>query len=156
MTSNLFPTTFFSRNLAQHPLFSMQKEMNKLFEDFVDEGTLTKSAKGLSPRMDIVEDEKAYHVSTELPGVEEKDIHLAIKDGILTVKAEKKSTHESTEKGKHYSERSYGLFERSVRVGDEVLEDGIAAHFKNGVLNITLPKREPSKPVEKKIEIKTN
>ena len=156
MSLNLFPTSVFSRNLTNHPLFSMQREMNKLFEDVVCDDSSGNVSKSLAPRMDIVEDEKSFHLTAELPGVEEKDIHLTVKNGLLNISAEKKATHEKNEKGKYYVERSYGKLERSISIGEEINEDGIEAGFKNGVLNVVLPKKEPSKPVEKKIEVKSN
>ena len=160
MSLNLFPTSVFSRNLSSHPLFSMQREMNKLFEDAVGDDSLNSSlnnvSKALAPRMDIVEDEKSFHLTAELPGVEEKDIHLVVKNGLLSISAEKKATHEKNEKGRHYVERTYGKFERSVSIGEDIDEDGIEAGFKNGVLNVILPKKEPAKPTEKKIEVKSN
>ena len=156
MSLNLFPTSVFSRNLSSHPLFSMQREMNKLFDDVVGDDSLSNASKALAPRMDIVEDEKSFHLTAELPGVEEKDIHLTVKNGLLSISAEKKATHEKNEKGRHYVERTYGKFERSVSIGEDIDEDGIEAGFKNGVLNVILPKKEPVKPAEKKIEVKSN
>lgn len=155
MSLSLFPSSLLNRNLSSHPLFSMQRELSRLFDDVVgtDQGEI--STKGFAPRIDVIENEKAYLLSAELPGVEEKDIHLAVKDGLLTISAEKKSHIEKSENGKHYSERVYGKFERSLSLGENTNEEGIEANFKNGVLNVTIPKKEKIVPAEKKIEIKS-
>lgn len=72
--------------------------MNKLFDDVVGDDSLSNASKALAPRMDIVEDEKSFHLTAELPGVEEKDIHLTVKNGLLSISAEKKATHEKNGK----------------------------------------------------------
>lgn len=155
MSLSIFPGTILNRSVSSHPLFSMQRELNRLFDDVVGSPTQETPLKGFSPRIDIIEDEKSYQVSAELPGVEEKDIHLAVKDNLLSISAEKKSHVEKKENGSHYSERLYGKYERSLTLGENVNEDGIEAHFKNGVLHISIPKKEKVVPAEKKIEVKS-
>jgi HSP20 family protein len=149
MANCFYPTNIFSRNLTNHPFISISKEMNKLFED----ESLHESSKSFLPRTDIMEDEKNYFLTTELPGVEENDIDISLKNGRLTLKAEKKSTIEKNEKSKHYLERVFGNFERTIDLGDKIDEDNIIATFKNGVLNLTIPKIGPIKPIERKINI---
>ena len=155
MSLTLFPSSLVGRNLSTHPLFSMQREMNKLFDDMVGENNTTKATQGIAPRIDVIENETNFHLAAELPGVEEKDIHLTVKDGYLKLSAEKKSFVEKSEKGSHYSERIYGKYERTLSLGEDIDDSAIEAVFKNGVLNVILPKKTPTQPVEKKIEIKT-
>jgi len=155
MSLNLFPTSIYSRNISRHPLFTMQREMSKLFENLNQEESTSETLKSFSPRVDIIENEASYSLTAELPGVEEEDINIAVRDNNLTISAEKKSSIEKDSEGKHYIERSYGKFERIFALGDQVNEDGIEASFRNGVLHLTLPKKEVSKPEEKKIEIRS-
>ena len=90
-------------------------------------------------------------VKAELPGLTDKDIDVSVVDDTLTIKGEKK--HDKEEKGKHYHlvERRYGSFQRCVRLPSSVNSKKASARFKDGVLEITLPKSEEAKP--KKIEI---
>jgi HSP20 family protein len=100
----------------------------------------------LAPALDVSEDQGKFVVATELPGLERKDIDLQIKDGILSIRGEKRQ-----EKW-HRVERRYGSFYRSLALPDSVDPAKAEASFKNGVLTVTLGKREETKP--KTISIK--
>jgi HSP20 family protein len=104
------------------------------------------------PAFDIVENEKEYVFSAELPGMEVKDIEVTLSDGILTVKGEKKQEHEDKGKDYHRIERHYGSFHRSFRIPGKVKMEGVDANYKDGILRLTLPKTEESET--KKIEVK--
>ena len=103
--------------------------------------------------MDIAEHETAYEITAELPGMDESNIDVKFSDGTLTIKGEKKDEREEKQKDYHLSERRYGSFQRSFGVPDGVDADNIEAHFKNGVLTVTLPKRPEAQKSEKKIAI---
>jgi len=90
-------------------------------------------------------------ISAELPGLEEKDVEVLMGDGVLTIRGEKKSAIEDTERA--FSERSYGRFERRIPLAWDVEEDKIDASFRNGVLTVTLPKSAESKPNVKRIAV---
>ena len=107
------------------------------------------------PHTDVEESGKSYVVSMELAGVGEEDLDLTITENMMTVKGEKKSEREEKEKDYHLTERSYGRFERSFRLPDEVNADKAKAEFKNGVLKVTLPKRPAAKKKTRKIDVKT-
>lgn len=92
-------------------------------------------------------------MTAEIPGLEEKDIEVFLNDGVLTLKGEKRS--ETEDKGKQFSERYYGRFERRIPLGTEVKEDQVDAAFKNGVLTITLPKTERAQSQVKRIAIRS-
>ena len=92
-------------------------------------------------------------MTAEVPGLEEKDIEVLLDDGVLTLKGEKRS--ETEDKNKQFSERFYGHFERRIPLGVEVEEDKVEARFKNGVLNVVLPKSPNSQSQVKRIEIKS-
>jgi HSP20 family protein len=108
----------------------------------------------MAPKVEVSEDKKAYEISAELPGVEEKDVKLTLQDDVLTVSGEKKSEREEKEEGYHVSERSYGSFQRSFRLPDDVNADKISAKFDKGVMTITLPRTGTAKPKGRSIPIK--
>lgn len=107
-----------------------------------------------SPAIDVTEDEAAYKVTAELPGMNEKEIEVALSDGTLTLKGEKRQEKEQNEKNFYLSERSYGSFQRSFTLPNGVDREKIAADFAKGVLTITMPKTAKAKESQKKIEVK--
>lgn len=107
-----------------------------------------------APAIDFAEDEKAYHLTAELPGLSDKDINLMLSDDLLTITGEKREEKEQQEKNYHYSERRFGSFRRAVQLPQHIDRDKIEANFKNGVLNVTLPKTPDAMRRQKKIEIK--
>jgi HSP20 family protein len=108
------------------------------------------------PELDVRENATSIAVEAELPGVEEKDISVTLANGVLTIKGEKKQ--EKEEKGENFyvSERSYGSFERSLRLPDSVDETKVDAKFENGVLKVTAAKKPEAVKVERKIAIKSS
>ena len=107
-----------------------------------------------SPAVDITEDDAAYKVTAELPGMSEKEIEVVVSGDMLTLKGEKRQEKEKKEKNFYLSERSYGSFQRSFYVPDGVDRDKIAADFSKGVLTITMPKSAKAVEQQKKIEVK--
>ena len=107
----------------------------------------------IAPSIDVHENEKELVIAAELPGMEEKDVQLSFRDGVLTIKGEKKSERDETKDDVHISERSYGSFQRSFRVPDTVEVDKATADFEKGVLKVTLPKVAEAVSREKKIPI---
>lgn len=124
---------------------------DRFFNDFYPLSML-KEKDELNPAFDIVENEKEYVVSAELPGMEVKDIDVTLSDGILTVKGEKRQEHEDKGEDYHRIERRYGSFHRSFRMPGKIKMDGVDANYKDGILSLTLPKTEESET--KKIEVK--
>jgi len=137
------------------PFVSLHREVNRLFDDFFGgAGSRLPSAGsgGLGwPQTDVVETDKEYRVTAELPGLEEKDIDLTFQDGVLTLKGEKKVEHD--DEGARYSERYHGRFQRSVSLGTDVDEEEVNASFKNGVLTVVLPKSAEAESKVKRISI---
>ncbi|HET8997989.1 MAG TPA: Hsp20/alpha crystallin family protein [Acetobacteraceae bacterium] len=107
-----------------------------------------------SPAVDITEDDAAYKLSAELPGMAETEIEVSVVDDTLTIKGEKKQETEKQEKNYYLSERSYGSFQRSFALPDSVDAEKIGAEFAKGVLTVTLPKKPEAKVEAKKIEVK--
>jgi HSP20 family protein len=115
-----------------------------------------KIANFFTPTADAAALDDAYEVNLELPGVAEKDIEIEVREGVMTIKGEKRTTHE--EKGKHFyfSERSYGSFQRAFRLPADVDEDKIEAHADKGVLHVVLPKRAAAEaPERRRIAVKS-
>jgi HSP20 family protein len=108
-----------------------------------------------SPAVDIAEDDGAYKVTAELPGMNEKEIEVVVSGDTLTLKGEKRAEKEQKEKNFYLSERSYGSFQRSFYVPEGVDRDKIAADFSKGVLTVTMPKTAKAVEQKKKIEVKS-
>jgi HSP20 family protein len=108
-----------------------------------------------SPAVDISEDEGAYKVTAELPGMTEKEIEVIVSGDMLTLKGEKRAEKEQKEKNFYLSERSYGSFQRSFYVPEGVDRDRIAADFSKGVLTVTMRKTAKAVEQTKKIEVKS-
>lgn len=106
------------------------------------------------PAVDVVEDDKAYKITAELPGIDDKKVEVASDGDVLTIKGEKSQEKEEKDKNYDPSERSYGAFERSFRLPEDVDRDTIEATFANGVLTVTLPKSATAQKSAKKIEVK--
>lgn len=107
-----------------------------------------------APAVDITEDDKAYKITAELPGMSEKDIDISVNGEMLVLKGEKHQEREEKEKNRYLSERSYGAFHRSFALPDGVDCDKIAAQFSQGVLTVTLPKTPDAEKQQKKIEVR--
>jgi HSP20 family protein len=103
--------------------------------------------------MDVVETENEIEITAELPGLEEKDVQVNVVDNVLTIKGEKKSEKEETDKNYRMFERSYGSFSRRLELPNGVNPDDIKARLANGVLKVTVPKPPPAQA--KKVEVKT-
>lgn len=104
-------------------------------------------------RVDTTEDEKAYHVTAELPGMSENDVEVTFADNTLTIAGEKKQEKEVKEESYHRRERSFGSFRRSFTLPAEVDQEKISASFKDGVMTIDLPKSDNAQKKAKKITI---
>ncbi len=107
--------------------------MNRLFDDVLrgfDDSRLFAGRSGW-PSIDVEETEKEYRVTAELPGLEERDVEVLLQDGLLSVRGEKKL--ESENRGRTYSERFYGRFERQITLDRDIDENAVNATFKNGV-----------------------
>ena len=146
------------------PLHAFQQEMNRLFDQFFGMepisrrplfGAMEEGFAGSFPALDIKETDKGIRVTAELPGVNEKDIQLSICGNSLTIKGEKREEKEEKEANYFRTERHYGAFSRVVPLPEEVEMNKVEATFKNGLLEIELPKSEKVTSQKKKIEIKT-
>ena len=105
-----------------------------------------------APLADITEDDKEYVIKAELPDVKKEDVKVTVENGVLTIAGERKFETRDSGKGYHRLERSYGRFTRSFAVPNAFDTENIAADYKNGVLSVSLPKKEAAKPRQIKIE----
>jgi HSP20 family protein len=136
----------------------MRDEMDRVFERFEHRplwpAIFHRADTTTVPELDVRESTNAIVIEAELPGVDEKDITVSLANGVLTIKGEKK--HEQEEKGENYhvTERSFGSFERSIRLPETIDEGKVEAKFDKGVLKVTAPKKPEAVKAERRIEIK--
>ena len=131
-------------------IFKEMDQMDRIFDDVLNFNSF-----GFGNRLmntDVKEVEDHYQIEVELPGFNKEDIHADLKDGYLTIFAEHKEENEKKDRKGNYirRERRYGNCSRSFFVGKEITEEDIKANFKNGILTLMVPKKEPTKEVEQK------
>jgi len=112
-----------------------------------------KSATSYSPLMNIIETDKEYLVTLDLPGVEKKNVDVKMSNSILTISGTRNSSDKGGEETCILHEISHGVFCRSFELLSNIMEDKIKAKFNNGVLNVTIPKAKEVKPPVKKIAV---
>ncbi|MBB6189910.1 HSP20 family protein [Sphingobium wenxiniae] len=143
------------RDTDSHPLLSLHREVNRLFDDaFRGFGAPTLAGFDRAagwPHVELGETDKELRVTAELPGLDEKDVEISVEEGALTLRGEKRSEVEDKDRG--YSERSYGRFERRIGLPKGVDRDQASASFRNGVLTVTLPKTEAANEDVRRIPI---
>jgi len=131
------------------PFLSLHREMNRLFDDALrgslsgssDDDQLGQMRGVVNARMNVSETDKEIRITAELPGVAEKDIDVSLDDDVLTIRGEKRMEQKKDEKENfHFVERSFGSFQRSLRLPYSIDPEQVQARFENGVLTVTLPK----------------
>ena len=138
-----------------HPTTALRpwNSFDRIYREFFNEDSnLDRSSNNWTPSVDISEDDNKYSVSADLPGVDKKNVHINVKENVLTVTGERTVENSADSANYHRRERLSGTFKRCFRLPELVIEDKISAKFKNGILTIDLPKAEIAKP--KEIEIK--
>ncbi len=155
------PTKEVSRWDREYPAFrglqSLQYDVNRIFDDFFRGDLLTGDSffsRDWSPAVDIVEQNDAYILKAELPGMEKDDVKITLENNLLTIRGEKKNELEKKEGNYHRIERSYGSFERSFTIPGTIQPNNIDAHYANGILTLTLPKSEEAKPRTIDVKVK--
>lgn len=131
------------------PFLSLHREMNRLFDD-VFRGATLPAATGsrgqgdvgnfVNASMNVSETDEELRITAELPGVTEEDIDVSLDDDVLTIRGEKKFERNDEKENYHFVERSYGTFQRSLRLPYAVDSEQVRADFENGVLTVTVPK----------------
>ena len=135
---------------------NLQDQVSRLFNDSFrthgEESALTTWA----PAVDIYETPNELVVKADLPDVNEKDIDIRVENNLLTIRGERKVEKSVSEENFLRVERTYGAFSRSFSLPNTVNAEAIAADYKNGVLTVSLPKREESKPRQVKVNVTSN
>ena len=154
---------------AWRPFESLRREIDRLFDDFDVSSWRSPFRRSVfdaepfwrrelswaaAPAVNIVESDKAYEITAELAGMDEKNIEVKLSNGGLTIKGEKQEEKEEKKKDYYLQERHFGSFERCFRIPEGVDADKIEANFKKGLLTVTLPKKAEAQKPAKKIEIK--
>lgn len=139
-------------------VMTLQERMNRLFDQTLSR-TRTDDDEGLtasmwSPAVDIFETSDSIVMKAELPGVSRDNIDIQVQDNTLMLKGERKFEREVKEENYLRIERSYGAFQRAFNLPTVVRQDKIKAVFKDGVLEVTMPKADEAKPTQVKIDVK--
>ena len=152
--TKMVPSRVFSR-LSNDPfreLFDLQRGINQLFDESFATPREDVALKAWTPAVDVYEDENAFLIKLELPEVSREDVKVNLNENTLAISGERRVENEDKRENYHRVERSYGQFYRSFTLPPNVDTAAINAQFKDGVLRLTLPKREEAKP--KQIEVK--
>ena len=128
---------------------SLEDAMNRMFAQ-------PSGSRPWVPAVDIRETDQELTVKADVPDVKFEDIEVKLENGTLTIKGERKFEQDTQEGSWHRVERSYGTFERAFTLPETVNPEGTKAEYKNGVLLITLPKKELAKPRQVKVQVTTN
>ena len=132
----------------------IQTEVNRLFDGFFGRpGGSGAPSRGWAPAVDLYETKDDLVLTIELPGVRDKDVSVSITGDLLTVKGERRFEHDVKEQQLLHVERAYGKFERLVQLPIPVQADKVKASYRDGVLEVKLPKTEEIKPKEIKVDI---
>lgn len=141
--------------------FGLRRELDRVFDSFFSDfdrfPSLTNwdtSLTSFRPKINLSETDKEIKIEAELPGMDEKDIEVTLKNNTLILKGEKKYKNEQKKDDYHYVESSYGSFTRAIELPEEIDQEKIEANFKNGLMSITIPKVEKPQSTAKKIEVK--
>lgn len=128
-------------------LYPVQSEINRLFNTLFDTATPVSGrvSRRWTPALDILENDGDYVVRADLPGLDDDDVNVEVKDGVLRITGERKSEHEERKDGYTRIERSYGTFARSLTLPEGVDPESVKASFDKGVLEIHVPKPEAPK-----------
>ena len=147
----------FGSLIERDPFRDIQSEMNRLFDNFLGRPPATVTASGSRvwmPVVDMYETNDDLVLNFELPGVREKDISLSITGDVLTVKGERQFDQQLTDDDHYFhTERAYGKFERSIRLPMPVQAGRVRATYRDGMLEVSLPKAEEVRPKEIKIDV---
>ncbi|MEI8354911.1 MAG: Hsp20/alpha crystallin family protein [Deltaproteobacteria bacterium] len=136
-------------------LRAMQEQMNRLLDLAWNSDSGEELREGVwQPLVDIYENEEVVVIKAELPGMDQKDIEVKMENNTLTLRGERKHNEEIKKENFHRVERFYGMFQRSFSLPTAVDQQNVKAVCDKGVLTITLPKKEETKPKQISVEVK--
>ena len=132
---------------------ALQDQINRLFQDSFGRDSGEASLSAWAPAVDIYETEHELVVKADLPEVDSKDLDIRVENNILTIRGERKFEKNVNEENYLRVERSYGSFARSFTLANTVNSEAIKADYQNGVLTLSIPKREEAKPKQLKVNV---
>src|SRR6201987_758688 len=132
---------------------SPDSQLNRLFSDFFGRATQEQNLTAWAPAVDIYETEHELVVKADLPDVKPAELDIRVENNILTIRGERRFEKKVDEKNYLRVERTYGSFSRSFSLANTVNSEAIKADYKNGVLTLTVPKREEAKPKQIKVTV---
>lgn len=141
-----------NQHMRTTPALGLRREFDRLFDDLLP-ALSSDAAPGWTPALDVSETDAAYLARIDLPGMRTEDIEVHFEDGVLTVRGERSSQSSEAREGLLRSERSFGQFYRSLRLPRGTDPSGVDAAFEGGVLTVTVPKAEASRP--RQIEVRS-
>ncbi len=131
-----------------------QREMNRLLDSFFsDFGAAAPASGTIVPPMDVDETPESYVVRLEVPGIDPKDVNITVTGTELSIRGETRREEEKSEIDAYHRERRFGTFQRTISLPSSVAAERVAAVCRNGVLHLTLPKKEEAKPRTIKIDV---
>ena len=130
---------------------ALDTDLDRLFEDFFSPTPLRSVA--LNPAVDVEETADAYVFRADLPGVSSRDVKVTVHNDTITLRGERKQEEKTSEGSRHRVERAYGSFERSFTLGLPVRADQVKASYKDGVLEVHVPKADQAKPRDIEVQI---
>jgi HSP20 family protein len=140
------------------PFALFRRQVDRLFDDFFTPPETrsfgTAASPVVWPSVDVHETDQTYRLTAELPGLEQKDVEVSLRDNALTISGEKRQEHKEEDGARAYAERSFGRFQRTIPLEAEVDADKVQASFKNGVLTVEAPKNPAARDKTRRIEVK--
>jgi HSP20 family protein len=134
---------------------TLQEQINRLFSDTFDRTSEESNLTSWAPAVDIFETEHELVVKADLPEIDPKDLDIRVENNILTIRGERNFEKKVDENNYLRVERAYGAFARSFSLANSVNADAIKADYQNGVLTLSIPKREEAKPKQIKVNVGT-
>lgn len=147
------------RSTPSRSLSPIQSDFNRFFNSFFDSATTVATplvrTRGFVPALDVIEREDQYEITVDLPGLTESDVKVEILDGVMTISGERATSTEEQHDGYRRVERAFGSFSRTLTLPKGVDVNAVKASFKNGVLEVSVPKPEAAKPQQVQIAVES-
>jgi HSP20 family protein len=134
---------------------TLQEQINRVFGDLVGRTSEESNLTPWAPAVDIYETEHELVVKADLPDVNPQELDIRVENNILTIRGERRFENKVSEENYLRVERAYGAFSRSFSLANSVKSDAIRADYQNGVLTLSIPKREEAKPKQIKVNVGT-
>jgi HSP20 family protein len=141
------------RWIPRRNVVALDTSLDRLFEDFFTPAPFRSEWSSLSPAVDVEETPDAYVFRADLPGLSSKDVKVTVHNDTLTLRGERKREEKKSDGSLHRVERATGVFERSFTLGLPVRADQVKASYKDGVLEVHVPKAEEAKPRDIEVQI---